>query len=218
MESCGADFVFWCGCNKRFYNICGSSKNPVMINCPFNIDTTEEGNRDIFFYLNIKRGAINKFEKNVVDFYDEDPSNRSFSIVYKNDTLKGYYNLLRKSNNKENDGGLTGNFKRQLLTDVVNEDPSYDVVDKDDGVTISISVTGYQNQELECEVTANGDHLIVSGLRKDDGKIYQFEINFKLDGTITKETISGQFLCADSSKNLMITAKAKVVSSGYYQY
>lgn len=218
MVDLGVDFLFWCGCAKRYYEMAGSSRDPVMIKTPFNIEKDDKKDRELFFYMDIVRDRTSKFQQNVVDFYKEDPTNRSFSIEYKSSTLKVYYGLP-VADKKENKG------VQPLKNDVTkvsinNEYPVYDIaVIGEQEVNISICIKGYHTDNLEYNFT--GDLLVVSGTRtcaKEEAEItHKFEIYFKMDPAIVRnEDISGRYDAGHHDSSMVfLTAKTKIVADHY---
>ena len=151
------DFVFWCGCNKQFYNVCGSDKNPKMIDCPFNIVEDEEENRSMFFYKVIGEDKfIEAVDKPSREFGDH------FSIEYKNEALSEYYGWLEVNVNP-NEGPVISE------DGIISEQPKFEF-DSDEklGTTIvDIFIEDYCNDEeayfkFQCVL---GRGLIVFGVR-----------------------------------------------------
>ena len=214
LRSYGVDLAIWCGCNRKFYDLCGCPLMSNMFDCPFNTENSAAAKRRLFYYMVIN-SVGQKFQKNVVEFYNQDTSTRKFSIEFKNDALKQYYGLFR--DDKENNGATANAASTNGATaddGVINENLQYDVKDGVDEVTISFKISNYSCDNLRFTMVEGGKYLVVSGLREDkqSNNKYKFEINFRMDPAISSDTIEATY--EEDESIVTVVAKSKIMHVG----
>ena len=202
MQEEGVDLVIWCGCNRRFYKICGSDQAPEFMDCPFQIVADETINRSMFFIKAIRRQGQLKFQDAVVDPWSKDRKNITFSFEFKNETLKEYYGLPYDENPNEPEE-LAGEVEEvaeadeETVPEIVWEILEYKVAETSTETIIDVPLGDYMEaylkdpKALQNHCSGDGKSLVISGTRPG----HQFEINIMYDqpNVITKGTVKGDF-------------------------